>query len=106
MTFLLTAAGMNIALVRTAQRSAWQTADVERDRLDPTRVPGPRDRLERGRIAPRADRLRRHYTRLRTHLALGKDAPRPRPAVPSSAGRVVAAPQVDGLHHRYYRIAA
>ena len=44
--------------------------------------------------------------RSRTHLALGKDAPITRPVSPPSAGRIVATPEVGGLHHRYDRIAA
>jgi hypothetical protein len=44
--------------------------------------------------------------RSRTHLALGKDTPSPRPVTPPSAGRIVAIPEVGGLHHRFDRIAA
>ena len=47
-----------------------------------------------------------YYLRSRTHLALGKDAPVTRPVSPRSAGRIVATPEVGGLHHRYDRIAA
>ena len=47
-----------------------------------------------------------YYTRSRTHLALDKDTPYSRPATPPSAGHIVAIPEVGGLHHRYYRIAA
>jgi putative transposase len=47
-----------------------------------------------------------YYMRSRTHLALGKDPPSPRPVTPPSAGRIVATPEVGGLHHRYDRIAA
>jgi hypothetical protein len=35
----------------------------------------------------------------RTHLSLGKDSPEPRPIQAVEMGRVVAAPQVGGLHH-------
>ena len=42
----------------------------------------------------------------RTHLALAKDAPQPRPIVPSAVGPVIATPQVGGLYHRYDRRAA
>jgi putative transposase len=44
--------------------------------------------------------------RSRTHLALGKDTPNPRSVTPPSNGRIVAIPEVGGLHHRYNRIAA
>ena len=46
------------------------------------------------------------YLRSRTHLALGKDTPITRPVSRVSAGRIVATPEVGGLHHRYDRIAA
>ena len=46
------------------------------------------------------------HQRSRPHLALGKDAPEPRAVAPPEQGRVVAIPQVGGLHHRYQRRAA
>jgi hypothetical protein len=46
------------------------------------------------------------YLRSRTHLALDKDTPITRPIRPPSAGRIVARPEVGGLHHRYDRAAA
>jgi putative transposase len=47
-----------------------------------------------------------YYERARTHLSLNKDAPIPRPVAAPGEGRVVAIPQVGGLHHRYERRAA
>jgi putative transposase len=47
-----------------------------------------------------------YYHRARTHLSLHKDAPHVRPVEPPEAGRVVALPEVGGLHHRYVRQAA
>ena len=47
-----------------------------------------------------------YYMHSRTHLALEKDAPIARPVAPPSSGRIVAASQVGGLHHRYDRVAA
>ncbi|HEU4889102.1 MAG TPA: hypothetical protein VFV49_14550 [Thermoanaerobaculia bacterium] len=47
-----------------------------------------------------------YYERSRTHLALDKDAPAPRPVSPASADPIIAIPQVNGLHHRYERHAA
>ena len=47
-----------------------------------------------------------YYEHSRTHLALGKDTPVSRAVSPPTAGRIVALPQVGGLHHRYERIAA
>jgi putative transposase len=46
-----------------------------------------------------------YYSRTRTHLGLNKDAPFSRPVAPLTAGRVIAIPQVGGLHHRYERAA-
>src|SRR6516162_8565596 len=47
-----------------------------------------------------------YYHRSRTHLSLGKDSPEPRSTQPQEMGRVVAIPQVGGLHHRYEGRAA
>ena len=47
-----------------------------------------------------------YYEQSRTHLSLKKDAPIPRPIAAPVDGRVVAIPQVGGLHHRYERRAA
>jgi len=42
----------------------------------------------------------------RTHWSLEKDTPERRSVQPPESGRVVAVPQVGGLHHRYERRAA
>jgi hypothetical protein len=47
-----------------------------------------------------------YYHESRTHLALHKDAPQPRPIKPPAMGRIVEFPKVGGLHHRYSRQAA
>jgi putative transposase len=44
--------------------------------------------------------------RSRTHLALAKDSPVPRPVQSAAAGPIVATPEAGGLHHRYDRVAA
>jgi transposase InsO family protein len=75
---------MGIHEVLSAPRSPWQRAYVER-------VIGS---------------IRRECHRSRTHLSLGKDSPEPRLIEPREMGRVVALPQVGGLHHRYQRRAA
>jgi len=41
-----------------------------------------------------------YYQRSRTHLSLAKDAPDGRSVQPVGAGKIVAFPQVGGLHHR------
>jgi hypothetical protein len=48
----------------------------------------------------------RYYTDTRTHLALSKDCPEPREIEPPEMGKIVAIPQLGGLHHRYTRMAA
>jgi putative transposase len=47
----------------------------------------------------------RYYHRDTTHLSLNKDCPDPRRIQPPSAGKIVAFPEVGGLHHRYERRA-
>jgi len=47
-----------------------------------------------------------YYQRARTHLALEKDTPIARRVQAPTEGRVVAFPEVGGLHHRYERRAA
>jgi hypothetical protein len=47
-----------------------------------------------------------YYQSTRAHLALDKDCPDSRPAMPRKIGKVVAIPKVGGLHHRYERLAA
>ena len=99
--------GMNIQDVRTAPRSPWQNAYVER-------VIGSirRECLDHV-IVLNAAGLHRvltdyiaYYMASRTHLALGKDTPLTRPTSTLSAGRIVVTQEVGGLHHRYDRIAA
>src|SRR6187200_1220424 len=95
-----TIAGMNTAAVRTAPRSPWQNAYVERiigsirrECLDHVIVLNEAglQRVLTGYVA--------YYLRSRTHLALGKDTPSPRPVTPPSAGRIVAIAEVGD--HRY-----
>jgi len=47
-----------------------------------------------------------YYHHTRTHLSLDKDCPHSRLVQPPKSGRVIALPQVGGLHHRYERLAA
>ena len=103
----LTATAMGLHEVLTAPRSPWQNAYVERF------IGSVRRECLDHVIVVNAAGLRRvlnayveYYTTARTHLALEKDAPVPRPVASPTAGRVVATPQVGGLHHRYERRAA
>jgi len=46
-----------------------------------------------------------YYNAVRPHQALDNNSPQPREVQPPARGRVVATPQVGGLHHRYQRAA-
>ena len=98
---------MGIEQVKTAPRSPWQNCFVER-LIGAIR----RDCLDHV-IVINEQHLRRilkeyflYYHRSRTHLSLGKDCPVPRAVDPPEMGKVIALPQVGGLHHRYTRRAA
>jgi putative transposase len=106
-TFTCQVRDLGIQEVLSAPRSPWQRAYVERvigsirrECLDHVIVFGETSlrRTLRGYFD--------YYHRSRTHLALGKDAPDPRPVQVPELGPIVAMPQVGGLHHRYERRAA
>jgi putative transposase len=99
-------AGLGVEEVKTAPQSPWQNPYAERlvgsirhECLDHVIILGEAHL----RVILR---YFAYYHRARTHFSLGKDAPDPRPVQPPSAGRVVAFPEVGGLHHRYERRAA
>ena len=103
----VTTAATGMQEILTAPRSPWQNAYVERF------IGSVRRECLDHVIIVNAAGLRRvlstyveYYTASRTHLALEKDAPMPRPVSPPTAGRILAIPQVGGLHHRYERRAA
>src|SRR5215467_13080589 len=92
--------------VLSAPRSPWQRAYVER-------VIGTirRECLDHVIVFNEVS-LHRHvksflayYHESRTHLSLKKDPPETRAVQTADAGRIVAIPQVGGLHHRYERRA-
>ena len=98
---------MGIQQVLSAPRSPWQRAYVER-------VIGTirRECLDHVIVFNEAS-LHRHlksfvayYHESRTHLSLAKDTPESRTVQRPEVGRIVAIPQVGGLHHRYERRAA
>jgi hypothetical protein len=47
-----------------------------------------------------------YYHWWRTHLSLAMDCPEPRPILAADRGKVIAVPEVGGLHHHYERVAA
>jgi hypothetical protein len=105
--FSATTRDMGTEEVLTAPRSPWQNpyaerlvGSIRRECLDHVIVCNQRSlrRTLRSYFA--------YYQRSRTHLALAKDAPEPRAVEFPQQGRVVAIPQVGGLHHRYQRQAA
>ena len=98
---------MAIHEILTAPRSPWQNAYVERcigsvrlECLDHILVGNERGlhRVLKAYVE--------YYLRSRTHLALDNDAPMSRPVAPPADGRIVAIPQLSGLHHRDERRAA
>ncbi len=98
---------MGIHEVLSAPRAPWQRAYVERvigsirrECLDHVIV------FQESSLRRILDSYFEYYHRSRTHLSLGKDSPEPRPIQPAEMGRVVAVPQLGGLHHRYERRAA
>ncbi|MBK7977559.1 MAG: transposase [Deltaproteobacteria bacterium] len=97
--------GMGIDDHPKAPRSPWQNPYVER-LIGSIR----RDLLDHVIVfnASHLERLLRayldYYHRSRNHLALGKDPPEHRAA--ERFGKIVALPQLGGLHHRYTRLAA
>ncbi len=98
---------MGIEEVVTAPRSPWQNPFVERvigsirrECLDHLIVID--ERHLRRILASYLD----YYHRSRTHLSLGKNSPVHRPIETGKAGKIIALPQVGGLHHRYERLAA
>jgi hypothetical protein len=46
-----------------------------------------------------------YYNTARPHQSLHNNSPHPRVVQPPSGGRIIAMPQVDGLHHRDQRAA-
>src|SRR5262249_43839007 len=47
----------------------------------------------------------KYYLESRPHLSLERNSPEPRKIEPPSQGKIIAIPQVSGLHHRYRRAA-
>jgi transposase InsO family protein len=98
---------MGIKEVLTAPQSPWQNPYVERligsirrECLNQVIVLHERHlhRLLTGYFA--------YYHHWRTPLSLAMDCPKPRPIQPPGHGRVIAVPEVGGLHHHYERVAA
>ncbi len=97
---------MGIEDVLIAPRSPWQSPYVER-LIGSIR----RECIDHILVINEAHLLRvlreyfAYYHDSRPHQSLDGNAPRPREIEPPSQGRIVAEPQVGGLHHRYRRAA-
>jgi transposase InsO family protein len=98
---------MRIEEVLTAPHSPWQNpfserliGSIRRECLNHVLVLGERH------LRRILTRYFAYYSQARTHLALDKDAPGPRPIELPAAGNIVQRPEVGGLHHRYLRQAA
>lgn len=98
---------MGIQQLVTAPQSPWQNVYVERV------IQSIRHECLNHVIIFNKRHLQRmlssyiqYYNRTRTHLSLDKDCPEVRPINPPAAGKIVAIPEVGGLHHRYERRAA
>jgi putative transposase len=105
--FVYQVKAMGMKQVLSAPRSPWQRAYVERligtirrECLDHMIVFSERC------LYRHLNSFTEYYHHSRTHLALEKDSPEPRPVQPPDAGRIIAIPQVGGLHHRYERRAS
>ena len=99
--------GMGVEEVLTAPQSPWQNpfaerliGSVRREALDHVLI------LSEKHLRRILTSYFDYYHGARTHLSLHKDAPDIRPVQPREAGRIVAIPEVGGLHHRYIRRAA
>ncbi len=97
---------MGIEEVVTAPRSPWQNPFVERligtlrrELLDHVIV------LNERHLRRLVTAYFEYYHRSRPHRSLDQNAPQPRAVEPPSSGRVIAVPQVGGLHHCYRRAA-
>jgi hypothetical protein len=92
---------MGIEEVLTAPHAPWQNAFVERS------VGSARRECFDHVIVFNEAGVRKlmtlycaYHEKSRTHLALDKDTPIPRPVMPPGDGGIVAIPEIGGLHHR------
>jgi len=98
--------GLGMSEILIAPRAPWQNpfaerviGSIRRECLDHVIVINERHlrRLLRSYLA--------YYNATRPHQALHSNSPRLREVQPPPCGRIVAIPQVGGLHHRYQRVA-
>jgi putative transposase len=99
--------GMGIKEVKTSFQSPWQNpyceriiGSIRRDCLDHVII------FNEQHLRSVLKSYFNYYHKSRCHLSLGQDSPEPRAIEPLDHGKVVAIPQVGGLHHHYTRKAA
>lgn len=97
---------MGIDEVVTSPRSPWQNpyaerliGSIRRDCLDHVII------LNEQHLKRILRSYFEYYHCSRTHLSLDRNSPVARDVEPPSCGKVIAIPQVGGLHHRYRRAA-
>jgi putative transposase len=97
---------LGIHEVLTAPRAPWQNplaerliGSIRRECLDHVLI------LNEAHLHRVLSGYVTYYNTTRPHQALDNHCPRPREVEPPALGRVVAIPQVGGLHHRYTRVA-
>ena len=105
--FQRVAQGLGLEELRIAPRSPWQSPYVERligsvrrECLDHVIV------LNRAHLYHVLKNYFAYYHHWRTDLGLDKDAPQARRVQLPQEGKIVAFPEVGGLHHHYERRAA
>ena len=98
---------LRIEEVITAARSPWQNAyaerligSLQRECLDYVIV------LDERHLVRILGEYFQYYNASRCHLSLAGDSPRGRTIHRPEQGRVIAFPEVGGIHHRYERAAA
>jgi putative transposase len=91
---------MGIEEIITAARSPWQNpyaerliGSIRRECLDHVII------LNERHLRRVLSSYFQHHHDSRTHLSLNKDCPRPRRVQLPSVGKIIAFPEVGGLHH-------
>jgi putative transposase len=97
---------MGIREVLTAPRAPWQNpfterviGSIRRECLDHVII------LSEAHLCCVLRAYLAYYNTARPHQSLANNSPQPRDVQRPALGRVVAIPQVGGLHHRYTRVA-
>jgi transposase InsO family protein len=98
---------MGIEEIVIAPRSPWQNPSVER------LIGSIRRECLGHAIVFHEQHLTRILTRYfasdhewRTHVSLAMDGPEPQPMQRAKRGKVIAVPELGGLHHHYERLVA